>query len=87
MVRSALQFATRVQRHISGLESASYVTTGIFGTFELMLHAHGRSFTSSLFLCSLFCDALNLRQGAYLDFPRSREWETAAGRYRTLFAL
>ena len=44
-VRGALRFATRVQRHISGLESASYVTTVIYGTFELMLHAHGRSST------------------------------------------
>ena len=85
-VRGALQFATRVQRHTSGLESASYVTTGIYGTFELMLHAHGRSSTSSFLLCSLFCDALDLPQGAYLDFPRPREWEMAAGRYRTMFA-
>ena len=84
-VRGALQFAARVQRHTSGLESASYMTTGIYGTFELMLHAHGRSSTSSFLLCSLFCDALDLPQGAYLDFPRPREWEPAAGRYRTLF--
>ena len=85
-MRGALQFATRVQRHISGLESASYVMTGIHGTFELMLQAHGRSSTSSFLLCSLFCDALDLPQGAYLDFPRPREWETAADRYRTMFA-
>ena len=51
-----------------------------------MLHAHGRSSTSSFLLCSLFCDALDLPQGAYLDFPRPREWETVAGQYRTLFA-
>ena len=85
-VRGALQFATRVRRHISGLESASYMTTGIYGTFELMLHAHGRSSTSSFLLCSLFCDALDLPQGPCLDFPRPREWKTAAGRYGTLFA-
>ena len=85
-VRGALQFATNVQRHISRLESASYVTTGLYSTFELMLHAHGRGSTSSFLLCSLFCDALDLPQGAYLDFPRPREWEMAAGRYRTLFA-
>ena len=85
-VRGALQFATRVQRHIFGLESASYVTTGIYGTFELMLQAHGRSSTSLFLLCSLNCDALDLPQGAYLDFPRPREWETAAGQYGTLFA-
>ena len=85
-VRGAMQFATRVQRHVSGLESASYVTTGIYGTFELMLHAFGRSSTSSFLPCSLFCDALDRPQGAYLDFSRPREWETASGRYRTLFA-
>ena len=85
-VRGALQFDTHVQRHTSGLESASYVTTGIYGTFELMLHAHGRSSTPSFLLCSLFCNALDLPQGAYLDLPRPREWETTAGRYRTLFA-
>ena len=86
-MRGALQFATRVQWYISGLESDSYVTTGIYGTFELMLHAHGRSSTSSFLLCSLFCHALDLPQGAYLDFPRPGEWEIAAGRYRTLFAV
>ena len=85
-VRGALQFATRVQRHISGLELASYVATGIYGTFELMLHTHGKSSTSSFLLCPLLCDALDLPQGAYLDFPRPREWGTAAGRYCTLFA-
>ena len=76
----------KVQRHTSGLESASYVTTGIYGRFELMLPAHGRSPTSSFLLCSLFCDVLDLPQGAYLDFPSPREWEMAAGRYRTLLA-
>ena len=85
-MRGALQFVTRVQRHISGQESASYVTTGISGTFELMIHVHGRSSTSPFSLCFLFCDVLDLPQEAYLDFPRPREWETAAGRYRTLFA-
>ena len=85
-VRGALQFPTRVQRHISGMESASYVTTGAYGTFELMLHVHGRSSTSSFLLCSLLCDTLDLPQGAYLAFPRPREGETAEGRYRTLLA-
>ena len=78
-VMGTLLFAVRVQRHTSGLESASYVTTG-------MLRAHGRTPTSSFLLCSLFCDVLDLPQGAYLDFHRPGEWETAAGRYRTLFA-
>ena len=85
-MRGALQSVTRVQRHISRLESASNVTTGIYGTFELILHAHGRSSISSFLLFFLFCDAPDLPQEAYLDFPRPREWETAAGPYRTLFA-
>ena len=34
----------------------------------------------------LFCDALSLPRGAYLDFLRPREWETIVGRYRALFA-
>ena len=85
-VRGALQFATSVQRHISGLESASYVATGTYGTFELTLHAHGRSSTPSFLLRCQFCDALDLPQGAYLNFPRPSKWETAAYRYRTLFA-
>ena len=50
-----------------------------------MVRAHGRSPTSSFLLCSLFSDALGLLQEAYLDFPRSREWEVAVDRYRTLF--
>ena len=84
VVRGALQFAARAQLHISGLESASYVTPG--NTFELVLCERGRSPTSSFFLFFAFRDALGLPQGAYLDFPGPREWDTAAGRYRTLFA-
>ena len=34
----------------------------------------------------LFCDALSLPRGGYLDFPRPREWEAIAGRYRALSA-
>ena len=37
-VRGALQFAIHIQRHISGLESASCVMNGICGTFDFMLH-------------------------------------------------
>ena len=51
-----------------------------------MVRVHERSPTSSYLLCSLFSDALGLPEGAYLDFPRSREWEVAVGRYRALFA-
>ena len=85
-MRGALQFAARIQRNISGPESPSYVTTDIYGTFELMLCARGRSPTSSFLLCSLFSVALDLPRGAHLDFPRPRAWEAAAVRYRALFA-
>ena len=50
-----------------------------------MARAHGRSPTSPFLLCSLFGDVLRLPQGACLDFPRPRDWETAAGRSRALF--
>ena len=60
-VRGALQFAARVQGGNPGAEPPSYVTTGTFGTFELMLRAHRGSPTSSFLLCSLFCDALGMR--------------------------
>ena len=49
-----------------------------------MVHAHGKRPTSSYLLCFLFRDALGLPHGAHLDFPRSREWEVAVGRYRAL---
>ena len=50
-----------------------------------MVRIHRRSPTSSFLLCSLFCDALCLPRDAYLDFPRTREWEAAAARYRVVF--
>ena len=74
-VRSALQFARLFQRGILRPGPASYATTGVYSTFELMARAHGMSLKSSFLLCSLFCDALSLPRGAYLDFPRPREWE------------
>ena len=74
-----------LQRDVPGPGPASYLTTGVYSSFELMIRAHGRSPTSSFLLCCLFSDALGLPQAAYLDFPRSREWEVAVDRYRTLF--
>ena len=85
-LRTTIQFADLLQRGAPGPGSDSYLTTGICSPFELMVRAHGRSPTSSYLLCSLFSDALGLPQGAYLDFPHSREWEAAVGRYRALFA-
>ena len=49
------------------------------------MRTHGSSPTSSFLLCPLFGDALGLPQGAYLDFPRPREWRAAAGHYREIF--
>ena len=85
-VRNDLQFAPLFQRGVPGPGPASYATTGVCRIFELMVRAHGRSSTSSFLLCSLFSDALSLPRGAYLDFPRPREWEANDGRYRALFA-
>ena len=70
---SAIQFADLLQRGASGPGSDSFLTTGVYSSLELMVHTHGRSPTSSYLLCSLSSDALGLPQGAYLDFPRSRE--------------
>ena len=84
-LRSAAQFADLLQRDVPGPGPASYLTTGVYSSFEIMIRAHGRSPTSSFLLCSLFSDALGLPQEAYLNFPRSREWEVAVDRYRTLF--
>ena len=68
------------------MDPASYVTTGSHDTFEEMVRTHGSSPTSSFLLCSPFGDALGLPQGAYLDFPRPREWRAAASHYREIFA-
>ena len=84
-LRSTVQFADLLQRDVSGPGPASSLTTGIYSSFELMVRAHGSSTTSSVLLCSLISDALGMPQEAYLDFPRSREWEVAVDRYRTLF--
>ena len=65
---------------------ASYLTTSVYDSFELMVRSQGRSPTSSFLLYSLFGDALGLPQAPYLVFPRSRQWEVAVGRYRALFA-
>ena len=50
------------------------------------MRTHGSSPASSFLLRSLFGDALGLPQGAYLDFPRPREWRAAVGHYREIFA-
>lgn len=84
-VWSALQFAPLFQRGVPGPGPANYETTGVCSTFEFMVHAHRRSPTSLFLLCSLFCDALSLPRGAYLDFPRPREWKASAGNYHVLF--
>ena len=81
----ALQFAELLEEDGPRLVPASYVTTGSHHTFEHMVRTHGRSPTSSFLLCSLFCDALCLPRDAYLDFPRTREREAAAARYRVVF--
>ena len=84
-LRNIIQFADLLQRDVPGPGSATYLTTGVYSSFELMVRVHGRSPTSSFLLCSLFSDALGLPRAAYLDFPHPSEWEEAVGRYRALF--
>ena len=81
-VAGALQFAELLEEDAPRLDPATYVTTGSRDTFEEVMRTHGSSPTFSFLLCSLFGDVLGLPQGAYLDFPRPREWRAAAGHYR-----
>ena len=85
-LRSTIQFADFIQRDVPGPEPASYLTTGVYISFEIMARIHRRSPTSSFLLFSLFSDALGMPQGEYLDFPWPKDWEAAAGRYRALLA-
>ena len=59
-VRSTIQFADFLQREVPGPGPASFLPTGVYSSFELMVLAHGRSPTSSFILCFLFSDALGL---------------------------
>ena len=54
-------------------------------SFGLMVRTHGRSPTSSIPLCFLFSDALDRRQGGYLNSLRRGDWEGGAGRYLAQF--
>ena len=81
-----MQFADLLQRGVPGPVPASSLTAGVYSSFELMVRAHGRRPTSSFLLCSLLSNGLGLPQRAYIDFPRTKEWEARAGRYRALFA-
>ena len=86
-MEGAPQFAERIEEDSARLlQPARDVTTGSHETFELMVRTHGRSPTFSFLLCSPFSDALSLLRRAYLDFPRSREWQAAASYYYEVFA-
>ena len=85
-LRITIQFADLLHRSTPGPGSDSCLTTGVYNSFEVMVRARGRSLTCSYLLCSLCSEALGLPQGAYLDFPRSRELDMAVGRYRVRFA-
>ena len=61
---NVMQFAELLQREVPRPGPASYLTTNIYSSFELMVNAHGRSPTSSFLLCSLLSDALGFPQAA-----------------------
>lgn len=84
-LKITIQCADLLQQDTPGPGPTTYFTTGVFRSFELMVHAHGRIPTSSFLFCSLFSNALGLPLGSYLDIPRQNEWEAAGGRYRGLF--
>ena len=68
-LRNTMQFAHLLQRDVPGPGPASYLTTGVHDSFELIVRYQARSPTSSFLLCSLFSDALGLPQAVYLAFP------------------
>ena len=73
-VGDALRFAELIGEDGARLlRPSSSVTTGSHEIFELVVRTHGRNPSSSLLLCSLFSDALDLPRRAYLDLPRPRE--------------
>ena len=57
---STMQFADLLQRVVPGPGPASYLTTGVYDSFELMIRSQGRTPTLSFLLCSLFSDAMGL---------------------------
>lgn len=83
-VKNTTQFVDFLRRDVPGPGPAIYLTTGVYGSFDFMVCAHGKSPTSTCILCSLFSDALDTPRMSY--FPRPRAREAAAGRYRALFA-
>ena len=80
-----MQFAELFDEDGRQLDPASFVTIGSLDAFEEIVRIHGSSTTYSFLLCTLFGDGLGLPQGAYLDFPRPREWRAAACHYREIF--
>ena len=77
VVRGALPVAELLEEDGPRLVPVSYVPTGSRQTFEQMTRIHERNAPSSCLVCSQLCDALGLPQEAYLDFPRTREWDAA----------
>ena len=69
----------------SQLDQTEYQSTGVYNTFEDMLRAQGNCVTASFFLRTLFCDALGLPSGAYIEGPRPLGWTQVVDCYRQLF--
>lgn len=78
------QFVDLLERGFPGPGKASSLTTGFYSPFELIAPVNERNSTTPFILCSPYSDALGMPQGAYLDFPRSTEWEAAVDRFHTL---
>lgn len=85
LVRGALQLITLLQRGVPGPQKASFVTAGVHSTFKLMVSAHGRSPIVLVPHVLPVQRCPRLPQGAYLDFPSSREWEAVVARSRSMF--
>lgn len=83
---STTQFAGLRQRTVFGPGPASYLTTGVYSSFEVMVRAHGRDKTPLRLSCAM-CSAMLwacFKEQIITPPPPGREWEATAARQRVL---
>lgn len=69
VVRGALQFANLLRLSVPRLTSASWVTTSLHSTLDLMVRTLGKSPTSAFRLSSLFSDDQGCLREVILRLP------------------
>lgn len=55
-----MQLADLLHGDVSGPDPASYLTPGVYSSFELIARTHGKSSSLPSLLCSLFSEATGL---------------------------